>query len=652
MIDTEPARIAYPASALELPDPPRPTLRERIEANNPIAPTWRPWAIALGLMVTATATDTTPAFVVPLATLTAGAALFGWDSLHHRGAALSDRAVRLRRKLLLVGSYGGWMSGAAFVDWQAASGGVAVLTGGLLVGTAARHVQLHGWPHRAAREPLPLAITQHPAENPHDAMVRELQARWARMSESNRSGVMRGTSLNGDPVPVFSNGRSVGWRGTFELGDESNVDTIENGIGQVARVYKTGKTLVSITLDQYDASQAHVVVLKTNTLQAELAWDGAGIHPDGRAIVGRYMGGSDVVYRFWDGGGVWHDLIAGTTGSGKSEFVNLLLAMEIRHPRAADGRPLIVSYLIDPQAGQSYAEITDFLGGFASDVNGARALAGQLEAEMLRRNGVLHQMRWIDHKGRKRRGIKTWRPTADMPMLSLTVDEAHTYLMADDAFRECIARIVAMGRKCGIRVRLITQVPLLSSLGKQEIRDAVAAGNVMVLRTGGSLTGQVAANGRLPGKPELLPRLWPDGTSAAGLAYSVGAEAVSELCRLLFAGDTFDWLADDDGQYLYEAADYELPEAYVPEDLTEAQISAQTDSAGMTTRDRVAAFVREHPGEWISTADILAATKASARSVAYALADLITPKWGNVLRQRDGGGAYMLNEGGEITSHL
>jgi len=57
--------------------------------------------------------------------------------------------------------------------------------------------------------------------------------------------------------------------------------------------------------------------------------------------------GRTALYRFWRlESGPPHDLISGCTDSGKSRLVDLLLCEE-RHS------PLIVSWIIDPQGGQS-----------------------------------------------------------------------------------------------------------------------------------------------------------------------------------------------------------------------------------------------------------------------------------------------------------
>jgi len=97
-----------------------------------------------------------------------------------------------------------------------------------------------------------------------------------------------------------------------------------------------------------------------------------------------------------------------------------------------------------------------------------------------------------------------------MPLLVITIFEAHALLALDGA-RAIAEDIGKMSRKCGIKLRLETQVPLLDQLGNSTtLRDMVVSGNVVVFRTANRLTGQVAFNGNLPvdpaSHPEGIPR--------------------------------------------------------------------------------------------------------------------------------------------------
>lgn len=614
----------------------------------------RPWAAALGLITVSVGTDGSPEMVIPLGVALGGLALFELDR-RRRAQDIPTAARRLRRTLAIGAAYGGWLAGASFVDWSGDGPGIVVATTALFGATLVRHLVAERRRARPLTPHMPLAIEAGPADDAQ-AYVSGLCDTWSRRI-TPAQGPLRGTVLEA-VHPVRIDGRLVGWQGAFGLeSDTSDPSRVDDGGARVAWAYRCGMDRVSVTLDPMDASRGRVLVLKHNTLRAPIPWTGDGIDANGRAVIGQYMGGDSAWYRFWDSAGVWHDLIAGSTGSGKSETVNLVLAMEIQHP-------LVASYLIDPQHGQSYGELTDYMAETAYDLDSARDLVARLEGEMYARNAIMRQMRWTDSRGRRRRGVKSWRPTATMKMLSLTIDECHVYL-SDEQFRNCVTRILAMGRKCGIRVRLVTQVPLLSSLGgRMEIRDAVASGNVIVLRTANALSGTVAANGNLPGQPNKLPREWPQSEadrragiepeSAAGVCYLAGAGAVPEMARCAYSDDLYGLLFTDEGEMLYPLERPTLAEAYVPDNKTPDQLINERDGRGVTARDRVLMYMRARVGEDVQLSDMMADLAPIAeRSIMYALAHLTAVENGELVTKAQRG-RYRLNEGAamEKTSAL
>jgi hypothetical protein len=271
----------------------------------------------------------------------------------------------------------------------------------------------------------------------------------------------------------------------------------------------------------------------------------------GIAPVGIYMDGEPTPYRFWrPGSGPQHDLISGSTDSGKSRVLDQLLAYE-RHAKleTAPGvfENLMASIVIDPQNGQSVPEWKRNVGLFASGTEQGLMVLYRLREEMFTRNVLLSDTEWVDERGRTRYGVDHFDPlhplirSLGMKLWCVTVDEAHILLKIKEA-AELVAELVAMFRKCGGKIRLVTQVPLLNSLGnKMEIRDAVAAGNVHVLRTANALSGQVAFNGAIPVKPNHLPREWPDGSTTAGIGFALGPAARPAMMRHYFVRDSYHW---------------------------------------------------------------------------------------------------------------
>lgn len=610
----------------------------------------KPWYVSGGVAAAGLMLNEVPTVAVGGLSAVVAVGLWKWA-----GKRLSDAdaAVWGRRRRLAgwaAGAGAVWTTAASAVDWSAggARAWMLLALAALSAPAAAAHAR------RVDQLALPAPVAAPAIEAPATLdqwtdMVERIVGNWnTRVANKGR---LAGTRLHRiHPVPG-------GWGATivtdWDAFDDKTIEAVsdrwEQGVTKVAMVYGVGLMNVTITLDNHDASRARIMVQSQNPLWDAKLWDGSGWNEDGTAVIGIYAGGKPMVYRFYDDGGCWHDLISGATGGGKSELVNVLLCYEIKSGMTA-------SYLIDPQCGQSYGEITDCLAGFAGNIDEARVLLARIEAEMYRRNEAYASMTWTqtlaNGRTRQRRGIKTWRPTRELPMLSVTIDEAHT-ILKDKVCKEIVARLVAMGRKCGIRVRLVTQVPLLTSLGgKMEIRDAVAAGNVIVFRTGNRLSGEVAANGTLPGKPHKLPRRWPNGTTAAGVCYSVGEGSRPEMARTVYIGDDFyDLLFAEDGAPRWEKIAPDLP---APVALPKLTGNAAADAAdeedpngGGSARDKVLAYFLTRPGELVERADILAEVDVSPRSVGYALSKLTE---GDVCPVESvGWGKYMLRE--EMMAH-
>jgi hypothetical protein len=239
-----------------------------------------------------------------------------------------------------------------------------------------------------------------------------------------------------------------------------------------------------------------------------------------------------------------------------SRLTDLLLAEE-RHST------LVSSFVIDPQGGQSLPAWRDAVAEFATDAAEGRDLLEHAVDIMFCRNKVLSKEVWYDAKGRERVGKDFFEPTPERPLISITVDEAQA-ILADPRAIKAAEQLAGMARKCGLALRLITQLPLLAQLGNSMyLRGQVAAGNVIVLRTAERLSGQVAFNGALPGAdPAMLPRVWPDGSTTAGLGYLLGASAHQSMYRTDFLNreNVYDWVVSGETTYV-DAASRPQPEA-------------------------------------------------------------------------------------------
>jgi hypothetical protein len=330
-----------------------------------------------------------------------------------------------------------------------------------------------------------------------------------------------------------------GWAAVIVAGDASDLDPDKWGsdraIGMVARAFTVGTNMVSITADPDDANRAHILVQKVSPLSTTRGWDGAGIDPaTGRAFTATLDDGERIQHEFWrPGWGSVMELIAGCTGSGKSEYLNLLLALERKSGR-------VVSWVGDPQMGQSLGDVRDGVDWFAPTVDEILIMLRVAVQVMLARNLVITRMRVADAEGRDRR-VKYREVAEDFPLLSITIDEAHLPMGDPDHGNEIVKLLALLsksGRKCNVKLRLITQSPLLSELKNSVLRGQLSSGLVTVFRTAGKLDGSAAWPGKMPADPGALPAVWPDGTTAAGVMYQSGQKPIK--ARTDYPGDLYD----------------------------------------------------------------------------------------------------------------
>ncbi|MEU9450817.1 FtsK/SpoIIIE domain-containing protein [Streptomyces sp. NPDC048277] len=174
-----------------------------------------------------------------------------------------------------------------------------------------------------------------------------------------------------------------------------------------------------------------------------------------RAVLGAGVDGAFSVDLAADGP---HGLIAGTTGSGKSELLQTLVAS-----LAVANRPDELNFvLIDYKGGSAFAECEDLphTVGMVTDLDThlvERALVS-LGAELRRREHILAQAaaKDIDDHTDKR----TRRPElAPLPRLVLVIDEFASMVRELPDFVSGLVNIAQRGRSLGIHLMLATQRP-------------------------------------------------------------------------------------------------------------------------------------------------------------------------------------------------
>lgn len=175
------------------------------------------------------------------------------------------------------------------------------------------------------------------------------------------------------------------------------------------------------------------------------------------AAVGCDAGGAVLVDLEQDGP---HALVAGTTGSGKSELlVSWILALAARRPPAE-----LAFLLVDFKGGSSFAPLAALphVAGIVSDLDetGATRAVESLRAELRRREAQLaqHGVRDLDELA-----------PGTLPRLVIVVDEFAALVALDPELQGVFADLAARGRSLGLHLVLGTQRPA------GIVRDAVLA---------------------------------------------------------------------------------------------------------------------------------------------------------------------------------
>ncbi len=186
-------------------------------------------------------------------------------------------------------------------------------------------------------------------------------------------------------------------------------------------------------------------------------------------VIGRDMSGKSVIV---DLASMPHMLVAGATGSGKSVFLNVLIASLLSHLTPSD----LHLVMIDPKR----TELTPYNGiphlGSAKVIVDLQQAAGALQRvkrdmesrlDMLSRAGV-----------RKIAEYNAKHPDAKMPYLVVIIDEmAELMLTVGDEIEKTIISIAQLGRAAGVHLVLATQKPLaevVTSLIKSNLPCRVA----------------------------------------------------------------------------------------------------------------------------------------------------------------------------------
>lgn len=320
----------------------------------------------------------------------------------------------------------------------------------------------------------------------------------------------------------------------------------------IASAFRMHRSMLTLLPDPEDETRCMIFAQRNPPIRDAVPWPGpASVDgPAGKAFYAMYADGKPLHYELYRRGwGVPHDAFFGSTGSGKSQAACMAFVIDrwAHHVDPTTGLPrgMVASFLIDHQEGQSFAPfLNDLAAPVAVELPEAQLLVEALHREAKRRNRYLaREVRWTDKKrGIERVGRDWWDPLVDGPILTLTVDEAHEPLR-DSKFAQTLTSAARMWRKCGLKVRLITQMSQLGDMGgSSALRDMLIGGFVWMGRVNNGTSAQLALNGRT----HIDPRHIPPIPGTAGIL--TAADPRGMLARTAWMPDWYDALYDENNE--------------------------------------------------------------------------------------------------------
>ncbi|MFI7074930.1 ATP-binding protein [Micromonospora sediminicola] len=435
--------------------------------------------------------------------------------------------------LAIAATAAGWRARSRTVRaWRAA---IAVVLGGYAAATVAAggadamaaHPTLTiavpallgvvlGWPwwhHLRHLTPAP-APAPVPAAGPAAEVIDPLTAHWQRRWEREvvAAKVCEGTTVvevkeprpgvtealvrlspGTKPGPLFKSGPDV----------EVALDLNEGAIGWRS----TGKR-----------AWLRVVLVERSYIADGVPWTGP-TYANGRFEVARFADGSPGQWILsLPHDGVRGGLVVGSTGAGKSRALGTVIA------NALDGGVAVA--IGDPQNGQSLPAWRDAVD-YHAGVEKTLLLLRRVHAEIMRRSELLAGVGAdaFDENDPRIRALGLRR-------LIVIVDECQLVLIPNTPIVALAEQAAETMRKTGVGLIFATQLPQMKSLGGSvRLRDALVAGNALILRLSNRGSGTTILPDDFVGDPFALPREI-DGKTTAGMGYLRHSNRVGMLCRV------------------------------------------------------------------------------------------------------------------------
>lgn len=359
-----------------------------------------------------------------------------------------------------VWSAGVWIANAAGLDWSAGSLAVAAAALGLATGE-----QLVGWlKSRRIRR----AESEAPAE---------LSAGAVQLRDAWPHAVMNGPAgLAGSVIVDIEEPEAGTIIAIVQLRADVHAVTVATGeVRQwLERALHMGVDTARIETVRDDAGRIRLVLTPSRQLEkVEKIWPGPVLYDDGRVPVAVGLDGKEVCLRIYNSSGVYHHLLLGSSGSGKSNALNVMLLPTVINR-------LSVMVYLDGKLGNSSPRLARAMDTAIRKVE----LFGPA-IEMVYRILVSRQERYGD-LGEDDFIVS---PTGD-PVIELVIDECNIVnACLKDKHQQMLGKIALSGRSLGVSLKYAGQRGTAEDLpGGMDVRDQMmgSVGNVVGLRPGGT----------------------------------------------------------------------------------------------------------------------------------------------------------------------
>ncbi|GAB1646893.1 ATP-binding protein [Krasilnikovia sp. MM14-A1259] len=254
------------------------------------------------------------------------------------------------------------------------------------------------------------------------------------------------------------------------------------------------------------ASRVRCSLTHTSYVTNGVAWTGP-TYRDGRCEIITYVDGSPGMWTFNPPGfGAKNGLVVGTTGSGKSRALGVLIA-NLLHA----GWMVVVG---DSQHGQSlpaWRDKTEYHAG----PDAVNLVVRRFHAEAMRRSRLLADagVEVFDENDPrvKKLGLKR---------MALVIDECQLIAIRGSKIVELLQECGETVRKLGMSLILATQLPQMASLGgSMRLRDALVGGNCLILRVSNRGSGSTILPDDFVGDPYNIKPEDEQGRPTAGMGY-------------------------------------------------------------------------------------------------------------------------------------